>query len=195
MLPDAMPMHARSGTPRCSQGETMPRLPRGPKGRKAKAEAACECGTLDAFLAQLTAGEDRAEILLSPIYQTLAMGSGTTRVQAGVLLTGRHPRTSVICSCLVLAVEARLVGERGRLTYPARGKADDPRVRERIHALQRELLTAISSFLQGHPRVAHIAQPAAYRVPAGLTWQAGALAGTPLTYTDGHWTLRADTAG
>ena len=158
------------------------------KSRNAKSGAVREYGTVDAFLGALS-DQSPAEMLLAPVYRPAG-----NSIQAGALLSGqRTGDISCIHTCIALAVEAVLVGERGRITYPYRQAQQDRQVRKLVSDLQQELLAALQIALQHDARVARLRYPASYQVPALQTWNPDALVGFPVTYQSGHWIATSGT--
>ncbi|GHP00686.1 hypothetical protein KSF_107330 [Reticulibacter mediterranei] len=155
--------------------------------KKSKAGPVCEYGTVNAFL-NAVSERAQATILLAPVHRPIG-----NAVQAGALLTSQIPDDyPCVHLCVILAVEAVLVGERGRVTYPYRQAQPDRQVRQKIRDLQQELLTVLLHTLQHDPRGAHVRSDAFYQVPEIQTWNRQALAGFPVTYQDGHWIASAD---
>lgn len=143
-------------------------------------------GTVEALLGALSQGETHVEILLMPIAHRLMLGTGTTRTQVAVLLTGQ--RANIVYACFVLAAEASSVGEKGRIIYPYKA-ADDPQVTHQLQRLQDELLTVLTTALQKDSRVSSIGCPAALEIPQLRVWPSYALMHFPIVFRDRHWIL------
>lgn len=143
-------------------------------------------GTVEALLGALSQGGTRVEILLMPIAHWLTLGTGTTRTQAAILLTGQ--RADVVYACIALAAEASSVGEKGRIIYPYKA-ADDPEVTHQLQQLQDELLTTLVTALNRDARVNRVEYPAALEIPQLRIWPSNALTHFPIVFRDGHWIL------
>lgn len=141
-------------------------------------------GTVEAFLSALSQGETHIEILLMPIAHRLTLGTGTTRTQVAILLTGQ--RANVVYVCFVLVAEASSVGEKGRIIYPYKA-SDDPHVTHQLQRLQDELLTVLTTAFQRDSRVSSVEHPAALEIPQLRTWPSNALTHFPIVFRDGHW--------
>ncbi|MBA2680386.1 MAG: hypothetical protein H0U76_18555 [Ktedonobacteraceae bacterium] len=157
------------------------------QGSNTTPKAIREYSNVSDFLAALTGEPVQIDVLLAPVYRPLYSGTGTTRIQAGVMLNAQRPGYQRIYSCIALAAEASLIGERGRLTYPPRGTSNDASVRQHIHDLQRELLAVLGAYLHSDMRIRRIRQPESLWVPTTRIWSPNALLGLPIAYQDGHW--------
>ncbi len=166
---------SRPGHPTATKARTK-------KNRNARARTVCEYGTVDAFLSALSE-QCAAVLLLAPAYRLVGRS-----IQAGTLLSGHRPdETSCFHTCIVLDMEAVLVGERSRITYSYR------QVRKRMSDLQQKLLAALHHAVQHGMRVTRLHYPAWYQVLAIWVWKTQVrLPDTQSPDLRGHWIAASD---
>ena len=137
--------------------------------------------TLRDFLAALAACSATTPVSLTRVSRRRFVG-GMTRIEAGILLQQR-PADRLI-SCCVLAVEASLVGGRGRCISPMKETSDHPQVFQQITDGCTELLTLLTTSFEAYPH-AQVRYGGA-SLPPLWTWETQ-LADLSLHFQDGHW--------